>query len=101
MRCEVYKRGHDIRRPGTFKRCGRWRIIELKRVVEMPGFWILGITLLIAMATLALFLISWGCAALGVGIEAFLERRREVHWVHPAHMHLHRRSHLPPGIQLM
>jgi len=75
----------------------------MKRVVEMPGFWILGITLLIAMATLALFLISWGCAALGVGIEAFLERRREVHWAHPAHMHLHlgRRSHLPPGIQLM
>lgn len=67
----------------------------------MPGFWVLGIVLLIAITTLVLFLISWGCAALGVSIEEYFERRRECHWAHPRHLRLGHRSHLPPGIQLM
>ena len=67
----------------------------------MPGFWVLGIALLIAMTTLVLFLISWGCAALGVSIEEFFERRRACHWVPPGHPHAGHRWHLPPGIQVM
>jgi hypothetical protein len=68
----------------------------------MPGFWVLGIVLAIALTTLVLFLISWGCAALGMSIEEHFERRRVCHLVQTGHPHhLHHRMHIPPGIQLM
>ena len=67
----------------------------------MPGFWVMGIVLLIALATLVLFLITWGCAALGVSIEQFFEKHHGVRWVHVGHAHAGHRTHLPPGIQVM
>jgi hypothetical protein len=72
----------------------------VKRVVEMPGFWVLGIALLTALATLVLFLVSWGCAALGVSIEQFFERHHGEHWPRPTHAPAGHRPHLPHGILL-
>jgi len=66
----------------------------------MPGFWILGIALLIALATLVLFLVSWGCAALGVSIEQFFERHHGVHPARQPHASGWHRPHLPHGIFL-